>query len=199
MAYLAQPARLLGAHSDKLQRDAGAHLLEDVGAHPPLSFRDAVDYYDTPLDLTGIACMQLGNAVLDNARSRPAAVPHETVEVGNVDEEHVRVIDYVLRVRRVAAGRVVLNIDTRAHPLVLAQYIVLVFQVILSGLENDAVQVEVLHVLGRYFRDVVRPVKAFRAAAVALRPARFDGHEELVLRMYQIKEIASVDMPCERA
>jgi hypothetical protein len=199
--HLAQAVERLGVHPNQVQRHVPPRAEKDVGAQPAPAPPQVVHHHQAPRQLARVAGV-LGDhdAVLDHPRRRPAAVPHELVERRDVDEQHVRVVDHVRRVRRVLAGRVVLQVDARQPPLRVAEELVLVDQVVLAGLEEDAVQARVPHLVRGHLVDGGRPrVAPWRQAHVAGGQAGLHRHVQLQARLGQVVQVPAVDMPGEDA
>jgi hypothetical protein len=113
--------------------------------------------------------------VLDDPGGRPAAVPHQFIEMGHMHQQHVRVVHQMLCIGRIFAGRIVLQVQSRQVSLLIGQDLELVLTIILTRLKQDAIQLQILHLPGRDFMHIVRPGKTSRSPAVTLRPPWFHG------------------------
>jgi hypothetical protein len=99
----------------------------------------------------------------------------------------------------VLLGRVVFQVDAGQPLLSGREDFVLVLQVVLARLKEDAVEVQLAHLLGRHLMDVVGPRVAGGASEVAVGPAGLDRQVELLAGMGQVVEIAPVDVPGQDA
>src|SRR5207244_11224452 len=97
-----------------------------------------------------------GDTGLDHCGGRAGAVPHEVVEVGYVHEE-VGARGEVPGLGRAVAWRVVLEVDDRTAQLWAGKKLEAVDEVVLAGLREYDVEVEVGHGRGRYFVQGVGP------------------------------------------
>ena len=89
-------------------------MLEDLGAQAPATRWQVVDDHQPPGDVALVA-HTLGNhdAVLDHAGRRAPVVPHQVVELRDVNQQNVGIVNGVPCVGRMLAGRVVLDVDSR--------------------------------------------------------------------------------------
>ena len=99
------------------------------------------------------------DAVLDHHRRRVAVVPHQVVEVRDVDDEDVRIVHRMVSLGRLLARWVVFQEDARKSPLLLRQHAVLVGEPVIMRLEEHAVDVDVLDVVDADLVHVLRPRK----------------------------------------
>jgi len=102
------------------------------------------------------------------------------------------------RVCRMFLGRIVLEIDPGQCALLVGEQVVLIVQVVLPRLEQDAVEVELANQLGRDVANSIGEPKRPPASAVA-RAARHDRQEELDGRVRQVEQVVSVDVPRQDA
>src|SRR5690606_20896709 len=92
--YLAEAADILRAHPYDIEWNVVPDFLVYIEAKPAAPALDVVDDDDALLPFARVARIGRNqHAVLDDACRRPVVVPHHPVEVGDMDDEHVRVID----------------------------------------------------------------------------------------------------------
>src|SRR5690606_40160416 len=134
---------LLRAQADEIEGNAGAHLLVHIEAQPSAPAGDVVDDHQTALQIASVEVASVHDRVLDHSSRVPAAVPHQVVEVGDVNDGHGRVVDRMPGVETrpgVVPRRIVLEVDAGQAPLGPSQDLVLVRVPVLVGLVEDAVE-----------------------------------------------------------
>jgi hypothetical protein len=191
-----QPAELLRADPEQVERDVPAGGLDEVGAEPAAALRELVHDDDPALELERRA--QSGrdrDAVVDDPGRRPAGVPHERIERGAVDEQDIRIVDRVARVGRVDPGRIVLEEDPWSALLLGREDLPLVLGPVLLVLVEHEVDVEVADGLRRDLADRLGPGGVVRTAAVARWPTRLHRHDDVVPDMAERLDVAAVDVP----
>ena len=82
-------------------------------------------------------------------------------------DQDIRVVDDVALVGWVRAWRIVFQINLGEPPLGLGEHVVLVGGVVQLVLEQDAVEFQPWHLLGRDFVDIAPPGKAGRSTGEA--------------------------------
>lgn len=126
----------LGVHAHQVQRNFGPQILHNIPAEPAAPARQAVNNGKTPLEFTAIADVGRYNyAVLDHPRRRSVVVPHQPVEMRNMNEQNFRVVYYMLRAGRMLLRGVVFQINPRQSLLQRGQYFMLILKKVLPRLE----------------------------------------------------------------
>ena len=116
-----------------------------------------------------------------------------------MDQERIGAVEPVAGVRRVPLRRVVFEVDLREPRLRLGEELEPIDLVIGAGLEEDAIELEVAHLVGRHVVDAVGERERAPSAAISLTPPREDRQEEFDIRLRQVEEIVAVDMPGQYA
>src|SRR5918995_4982250 len=196
---LADATQPLCADADEVERDALRCVQVEVGPQAAAARREIVDDDDAALRLAAVVhTLGDGDPVVDDPRRRRAAVPHQGVERGDVDEQDVRILDRVPRVGRVLTRGVMLDIEPRQAALLRAQELVLVDLPMLPVLEQDGINLEVADFRHGHLDDGVliplRPATGIATGRVAL-----DRDVEAMAGPCQRVEIASVDVPGQDA
>ena len=121
------------------------------------------------------------------------------VERGDVDDQDVRIVDRMARLRRIGPGGIVLDVDARPTPLSVRQDARAILEPVPGVLEDDEVDVEVTDLVLGYLVDPVGRPSPSTDATMALTVVVADRQEELVTRVDQGVEVTAVDMPREDA
>src|SRR5690606_24524223 len=108
-------------HAEHVERDGGGEAGQQVGAGHAGAADGFVDHDARPGQLAGPEVAGVDDAVLDDPGGRPAVVPEQLVEVGDVDERDVGAAGQrVAGARHVTRGGVVLDVhagQVAAEPL----------------------------------------------------------------------------------
>jgi hypothetical protein len=91
----------------------------------------------------------------------------------------------------------VFDVDPGKEALLRGQYLELVLFPVAAGLEDDAVEIELSHLCGRYFDDVVRPREIAGPAAVPGYAIHGDRKIEVVRSLDEVEKIAPMHVPGE--
>ena len=102
-------------------------------------------------------------------------------------------------VGRMLLRRVVLDVDARQAALRFAQDLVLDGLPLAARLEDDDVELALVHALDRQVVHVVAPRQGAAAAAVVLRAARVVDEMEVVRHLRQVVQVVAVHVPRQDA
>jgi hypothetical protein len=115
---LTEPADLGRTHADEVQWDLAPRVAEEVVTEAAAALRQMIDHHDSDGSLSRIVhSLRHPDSVRNHARGCRAAVPHQTVERGDVDEQYLGVGYEVTSIGGVFAWRIMLEVDTRQTPL----------------------------------------------------------------------------------
>jgi hypothetical protein len=183
IADLAFAADRLAVHAVERERNAALDLAIDVEAEAPAARRQVVDDDRAARHVAAVARVgKQQDAVLDHLRRRRPRVPHQVVEVGDVDEQDVRVGDPVAGVGRMLLRRIVLDVRLRGRRRCASLRISCwTSPTPPARLEDDDVELAVAHPLDRQVVDVRTPRQRAAAAAVVLGTAGVVDEIEVVL------------------
>ncbi|CAM5695256.1 hypothetical protein SVIOM342S_00466 [Streptomyces violaceorubidus] len=184
----------LGAHAEHVERGGPRERGEQVRAGRTPAPDRLVDDDGGAVQLAGPAVAGVDDAVLDDGGRCRTRVPHQPVEVGDVDEGDTRdVRGRVAGAGHVAVGGVVLQVDQRraaAQPAVdQAEFV--------RALEDHEVDVLVPQPLRRYFHDGVWPVPGAGAAEAVGAAVLGDGDEVGVRALHEGRGPRPVHVPDE--
>ena len=173
---------------------------EHVGAEPAATVLQVVHDDQAARDSPAVTdSFRHHHAVLDDKCWSPAAIPHQIVEGCDVHQQCPRIVHGVACVGRVLSWRIVLEENARQALLRPGQDLVLVLQVVLMRLKQDAVELQIANFLDRHVMDVRPERKCRTATAIAGRAVRPHRQEEIDLRLRQVIQVVAVDMPREYA
>jgi len=94
---------------------------------------------------------------------------------------------------------VVLKIDTGQSTLLRGEERVLVTQIVIGRLKENAVELLARNVFTRHFVDISRPWERASESAVSRPPVRVHGNIDLVPDVREVVEVTPVHLPCEHA
>jgi hypothetical protein len=117
--------------------------------------------------------------------------------MGDMHQQHIRVVDRVARVGGVFARGIVLEVDARQVALGGAEKFVLVLLELRGVLKHDAVELLPARLVDRQVVHMRSPRYGAAAPGVAWRPARLGQHVEFVRRARQGVQIVAVRVPGE--
>ena len=155
---------------------------------------------DAALEFAAVAhALRHHHAVLDHARRRVAAIPHQPVEVRDVHEQRVALLHPMLLLERILLRRIVLDIDARQAPLRVGEKVEAVVVPLRLVLKQDDVELTATALRSPAFH--ARSPRRQRAglARVSGRIAGPRDEIEVVRRLAQVVQIIAVDMPGEHA
>ena len=155
-----------------------------------------VDDRDTSLDMPAIANRGINSDTVLNDHSRDAPViPHQAVVVRHMDQQYIGVIDGVTSIDGVWLRGVMFEVNFRKQALFIVQNLELVLEVILRGLVDDEIKLQVPNAFRRHLSHIRGEIEGAASPSVALRAARFDREVPVGLDARQCVQVAAMNMP----
>ena len=196
VGHFAQAAHFGCAHADEIEWDLLTHPLEDVCTQSASAALQIVDDDDALFQVATVTHASGDHhTVIHNVGGAGVAVPHEAVELCDVDNAHVGIADEVFGVGRVFARRIVFDVEPWQHALRFGEQRVLVVAVVARRLEDDQIQIHAGDFVGGHGVHIVAPRMVTGAPAVAGCAVIAHRQDPLTRRLCEIVEITTVDMP----
>jgi len=201
MRYFEEPAGLVRGHAYQIDRHVSASTIQDVRAETSASAGQMVDHCDSPRDFTGVLHVARDrDAMLDDPNVRVARVPHQRVKWRHVNKDSLWIVGHnVARIGWMLPRRVVLKVDAGQSTLLRGEECVLVAQIVIGRLKENAVELLARNVITRHFVDIGWPWERPTDSAVARAPVGVHGNIDLVPDVREVVEITPMHLPCEHA
>ncbi len=123
------------------------------------------------------------HAMLDDAGGGAIAVPHQRIEVRDVNQQHIGIVDQMRGIGRMRPWRVVFDVDPRQRTLARRQVVVLVFFVLGIVLEDDAIELLFACPGHRQVEHIVAPLHIAATATIAGGAVRLGQHVEIMWQL----------------
>lgn len=124
-----------------------------------------------------------------------AVIPHQAIILSNMNQQDVRIVEWVTCIGGVWPGRVMFQVDTRQAALRWCKQLELIFLIILRTLVENEVQIEPGNLFRGYLAHIIGQVEGWSTPAIALGASGLDRQIPVMLNARQRIEVAAMDMP----
>ncbi len=117
--------------------------------------------------------------------------------MGNMNQQHIRIINRVARIDSAGLRRVVLQVDLGQPALLSAQDLKLILEVVLWRLVDNEIQFQITHLLCGHLANIIGQLEGRATTAVPLWTARFGRQVPVMLDTSKGIQITTMDVPGE--
>src|SRR5260370_1005566 len=123
--------------------------------------------------------------------------PNQAIVMGIMNQEHIRIINWVARIDSAGLRRIVLQVDLGQPALLSAQDLKLILEVVLWRLVDNEIQFQITHLLCRHLAHIIGQLEGRATTAIPLWTARFGRQVPVMLDTSKGIQITTMDVPGE--